>query len=324
MDFFVSGILSRIDDALFAILVTFAIQFLIMIVTFISSKSFNPAPIVEILLRPMAIFLSDKLNRAGRSDFALIIRGSIVFFLILATISLVGIGLELGLVYLQFGAYMDVILLSLLLSPISVLLPAYAISHVKPRKGSYRHIAQALNQNLIISDDFGLRRASIHAMSLSLNEWLVAPILFYLLGGMPLACLFIALRLFVRIDTGERSAFHSVYAFLYRIFTQIAAVFSFLLILASSLFSSGGRPVKVLKSFRKDGLNVLSLFAYAQNLTLGGSVQNRIGQKISKPWVGPENTSAKILRRDVIRVIIQYCISLFLLISALLMTYFFM
>lgn len=324
MNFITSGILSRVDDALFSLLLMLVIQAAVMAVGVFIRKSFNPAPYAAVLMRPLAVFLCDKLNRDGRSDFALVVRGSLVFFVILAVISFVGIGLEQLFVTTGLGAYMDVFMLALLISPISVLVPAYAVSRPNARKGSYRYISQALNQNLIPSDDFGLRRAAVRAMSLSLNDWVIAPILFYLLGGMPLVCLYVSLSLFIRVTARNTPVFLSIYAYAYNVLEKLAAIICLVTVFSSSVFSAGGRPFQVLQAVGKDGLNVESFFAYAQNVTLGGSIQNRQGEKIQQGWVGPEGTTAKITRKDVIRIAIQYAISVFLVFVMLFAMYVFL
>ena len=321
MDFLIFGVLSRVDDALFAIMLTLIIQAIMIIFVKVFHRSLNPAPAVEMILRPVAIFLCDKLNRAGRSDFALIIRGSIVFFILLALLSFAGIFAEHALVSAGLGAYMDILMLAFLLSPISILVPAYAISRPNSPKGSYLYIARALNQNLVTSDDFGLRRAAIAAISLSWSEWVIGPVLFYLIGGMPLVCLYTALGLFMRVDGGEQNAFRSIFGFMYTIFRKLSACISFMFIFASSIFSAGGRPLKMISALKESGLNSTAFFAFAQNITVGGTIHNRKGITTALGWIGPEGTSAKILRRDVIRVIIQYCITLFLLTAVLLAAY---
>jgi hypothetical protein len=77
-------------------------------------------------------------------------------------------------------------------------------------------------------------------------------------------------------------------------------------------FSTGGKPIAIFNTF-KDTLNMVeSALAHTQDITLGGAGQDRHGQPISISWFGGEKTSAKLDHGDVLRGVIQYCITLFL------------
>ena len=315
MNFLITGILSRVDDALFALLAAVIIHLLFIVVCYMLRKNFSPLPIVEWALRPLSLFLSDKLNREGRSAFALIIRGSIVFFILLAFISFAGIIIENSLVFVGLGAYMDTIMLMTLLSPILIIQSSLAISDENPRKGSYRYIVQSLNQNLVIADKYGLNRAACKAMVSALENWVVGPIIFYLLGGMPLVSLYVALNIFIRTNKFSDNAFTSVYGAIFIFFDRLTSIITIIFIFISSIFSAGGRPFKVFKTLRSFSFSTESAMAYAQNITLGGSFQNRHGKNIRVNWLGSDGTTAKLSRQDVLRVSLQYIVTVFLVVA---------
>ncbi len=313
MGLFLSSIQSRADDAFIAFAIAIAFQIMTIVMSLLTKRTILPLPIIEHCIRPTAITLIDKLNRDGRSDFALIIRGSIVFTILFVLIFGAGIIIETILIYTNNAAFMGSTLLFLALSPLSFILSALGISSDKTRAGQYRTIAHALNQNLVTTDKYGLRRASYKTLTIGLSQWVIAPILFYLLGGLILTYLYVTLSIFTRVTNQRHNVFLSLYGIIYKIMTILVSFIGVLFIGAGACFSAGGKPLSIFSAF-KDKLNMLeSAFAHTQHITLGGAGQDRHGQPISTPWFGAENASAKLDHNDVLRGVIQYCITVFLI-----------
>ena len=269
-------------------------------------------PLIEFILRSFSIGMIDKLNRPERSDFALIFRGTIVFFIIFACLCGISYALHHVMLMIGYSQYTHVVLLFLVLSPIMVLKTAYTVSVEKPAGGAYLQLSRTLNQNLIPADKHGLRRTGCKAMAVSLTEYIIAPLLFYILGGVICAYLYVSLSLFVRLSGQNSRAFTSVFTYIYKAMNFVASIIGVILIFLSSLFATGGRPLKVLRA-----LNVETAMAYAQNITLGGSFQNRMGETIKDDWVGSDGATAQLDHKDVLRVMIQYGITVFILIAIL-------
>lgn len=321
MDTFFSVYYLRAFDATMAILIAIIFQHTLCRVLDVFKIKLPPMPFLEIILRPIIIFFCDKLNRHGRSDFSLVVRGAIVFLVILA---MVGMPVIIYAYLAQQGSYIvytDIFILMFVLSPFEIISPAYAISKSDPAKGQYRNIAQSLNVNMIPSDEFGLRRLAVKAMMVGYTDWLIAPVLFYLIGGVPLACMFVALSYFIRINAHQRDAFQSIFFYLYKVFNFIAGIVVCFLIAVSSIFTAGGRPLNAVKAIRMHGVNSIAVMAYTQNITLGGVIQNRHGEKIDQPWTGPDGTSAKITQKDVLRVVIHYYVMVFVTVACLFAIY---
>ena len=321
MDFSISMMVARCNDALFALITIIGIQALMIILMVATKKTMPARPVLEVLFRPFIIKIIDKLNRAGRSDFALIIRGSIVFFLILLCVSVIGIAVETIMAYSGYGLYMDVVLMAMIISPLAIIYPVYSVSSEKPADGAFRAVTQTLNQNLIKSDKHALRRAGIKALSISILDWMVAPILFYILFCVPVAYLYISLSLFVRISGRQNGTFLSMYGVVYRVMKSIASVFAVITIGLAAIFSAGGKPFKIINIAKFKGHVVEAAFAVTQNITLGGAYQNRYGDAIKSPWIGLDGSTAKLSHKDVLRVIIHYSITLFLFSVALFAIY---
>jgi cobalamin biosynthesis protein CobD/CbiB len=312
MDLFLSSIQSRADDVFIAFATAITFQIVTIVISLLTKRTILPLPIIEHCIRPTAITLIDKLNREGRSDFALIIRGSIVFTVLFILILGAGIIIEAFLIYTSNAAFMGSILLFLALSPLSFVLPVLGISSDKTRAGQYRTIAQALNQNLVTTDKHGLRRASYKTLAVGLSQWVIGPILFYLLGGLILTYLYVTLSIFTRVTSQRHKIFLSLYGIIYKIMNILVSVVSVLFVGVGACFSAGGKPLSILNAFKDASNMVESAFAHSQNITLGGAGQDRHGQPISTPWFGADNATAKLDHNDVLRGIIQYCITLFL------------
>jgi hypothetical protein len=272
MDLFLSSIQSRADDVFIAFAMAVIFQMLTIALSLITKKTILPLPIIEYCIRPTAITLIDKLNREGRSDFALIIRGSIVFTILFVLIFGAGLIVETLLIYTNNATFMGSILLCLALSPLSFILPVLGVSNDKTGQGQYRVIAQALNQNLVTTDKHGLRRASYKTLAVGLSQWVIAPTLFYLLGGLILTYLYVTLSIFTRVTNQRHNVFLSIYGLIYKAMDMLVSLVTVFFIGVGACFSTGGKPIAIFNTF-KDTLNMVeSALAHTQDITLGGAM----------------------------------------------------
>lgn len=300
-----TGILSRTDDALYALVAVILLQILLIIVGRFLNKILPAFPVLEMICRPAAVFLNDKLNRQNRGYYTLIIRGIIVALLTAAIIFALGIGVEHLSVMAGIGAWMDPVLLVIILSPLTAIRLAYQISFDKPSDGVYLQASHALNQNIIHADIYGHRRSAFRLLTLALGEWCIAPLFFYLIGGIPVAYMYVALSLFCRV-TGNAPASRSFLSLMLPIW-YVAALLPVMIgiikIAVASVFAVGGNPVRTFKALRYayGGQGIEAAYAYSQNVVLGGAEQDRSGDGIKRPWIGPEHATAKLSHQDVVR-----------------------
>lgn len=312
-----NGVLARTDDALYAIIGIVILQIAMMGLYYLLKRPYPAMPYIERICRPFAVFLNDKLNRDNRSDYALIIRGLIVVFLMAVAIFVLGIGLEYLSVMAGIGAWMDPVLLVFILSPVAAIRLGYQLSFEKPSEGIYLQASRALNQNIIHADIYGHRRSAFRLMALGLGEWCVAPLFFYLLGGVPLAYVYVALSLFCRV-TGHGKAsrsFLSVILPIWHIAAIIPNLIAVIKMAVASLFAVGGRPFatpKALQYIYSDQC-IEAAYAYSQNVVLGGAEQDRSGDGVKRPWIGPERATAKLSHQDVLRGCVLHGITVFLI-----------
>jgi len=321
MDYMISAFQSRGDDALFAILAVIIIQSVLILISKFIGKAVMPVPLIEAIARPLAVFLCDRLNRKGRSDFALVIRGSLVFFMMGVIVFGLGILIEQFMATTQFHPYMNVVILAVTLSPLSILPIILGVSKGRAKQGQYRALAIITNQNLITSDDHGLRRVCYQSLVIAMIDYVIAPLLFYVVAGMWGAYLYVTLSIMVRVAGRNNPAFLSLYYLLYRALYFIASWVGCVFMILAAFFSAGASRSQILKSVRYPQHIILACFAFSQKITLGGAFQDRLGNGIKSPWIGADNASAKIDHRDVLRGVIHYSITLFLVLVVLLATY---
>jgi len=310
-------IMVRVDVALMALILIVLLSGGLTIFAIIAKRVFLPAPIWEGIVRPITVKMIDRLNRSSRTDFALIIRGAIVFFILFALSAFLIYGVEKAMMWIGYGAYSDLILIAFILSPVAILWPAYGVSSENVQRGHYQAIAQGLNVNLVLSDKHSLRRASARSVAVALCDWVAAPMLIFIIGGVYYAYLFFVISLMVRVSGADTSPFVMVFGFLYRLFKIVMLPLLFTIIFAASFFAPGSKPLRTFGALKYPMHIAEATFAFSQTIVLGGAFQNRVGHAVNTPWVGPEGATAKLEHKDVIRVLIHYGICLFLLVVSL-------
>lgn len=296
----------RIIIALYAFFAIILLQIFAMIFGKMMKRSMTPLPLFEVLLRPLVIGMVDRLNRDGRSDFALIIRGVIVF-LVLSFVVFGGM-IALKMVLPINENTFSLLVLMVFLSPITSMAIALNTSKDVPDNHALKYLARGLNQNLITTDKYGVRRSGVRLLSLSLVAWLIAPIVFFLLGGEMALCVYGMLSLFCRV-VGRDGVFTGIFSIIYKMFNGVGQIVGVCVVFLSACLSAGGRPLTVINAFQYPTRMAEAAMAYAQGITVGGAFQNRLGDKIEAPWMGASKSTAKLKHQDILRVIIQYGIS---------------
>jgi hypothetical protein len=93
-----------------------------------------------------------------------------------------------------------------------------------------------------------------------------------------------------------------------------------LIITLAAIFTSGGKPLKAVRNLSLK--NIYQTMAYAQNIILDGSGQNRMGVSLKRPWVGPKDATAQLKHRDIIRLSIHYIVAIYLVTTFIMIIYF--
>jgi len=307
MNFSFDAMMVRAGDALTALVVMIMMQVILIGVAKGTRRAIPPMPILEIILRPFAVKLCDRLNRSDRTDFALMVRGMIVFFFLFAAVVAVFLGIDYVVHYFQSG--LSFLPLLLILSPV---LSLPVVLNVSKGHG-FRGLATGLNQNLIPTDDYGMRREGAKLLSLSLTDWFIFPLIIFIVLGAPFLWVFVALSLFIRVSSTPSSPFLLLFEKIYAGVTIILNSVIFPILFLAAVFAAGGHPLKLIRALTYPRNMVLAGFAYGQDMVLGGSYQTRLGQAVKAPWIGEEGATAKLDHKAVLRLVIMHAVMVFLI-----------
>ncbi len=268
----------------------------------------NANPFLWIILDKLFGGVGDRLDKATRRRSDLAFRGFVLTAFVMFLAIFVGKMLQYGVSGHVFYGLTEVFCVSLLISSGSVwfcLLRLYfAMEQKQVGQGAYYAISRSTRSNLTIGDDFGITRAAMNFTVRSFDKGLVAPIFWYLIGGLPLIVLYSALAgLSWRFGkSGFTKGFGAVPLALERLLGAVPSLLSAMLITLASAFTPTARTHKAITAwlgaknrspYEQGGLP-LSALAWGLNVSLGGASQDLGGSAIKAAWTGPEGASAKL------------------------------
>ena len=279
--------------------------------------------------------LGERMDRSNRAKADLIFRGFLVSSFVIVIAALVGKSFAEFVAVEPVYGVTQVILLSLLLTAGSVwfaLLKLYfAMEKNKVGEGAYYAIARTARINLAAGDDFGVTRAAMSLSARSFDKGMVAPALWFLIGGFPAACIYSALAMtsWRFGKNGLGAGFATVPLALERLVGVIPSLFSAVFITLASTFTPTAKLHKGLASWMghknrapyEQGGAPLSALAWALNVSLGGAVQDLSGSALKGEWVGPESATAQLEHSHLRRAIYINVIAHILFIASLLGAY---
>jgi adenosylcobinamide-phosphate synthase len=272
-----------------------------------------------------------RLDRPRRSRRELVLRGAgfamIVFFVFLW----LG-GFARGFVW-NFPHYdiAEILLLSICLSSGAVWHAAWQLFRVLKKKankqGAYYAVARSTGLDLSYGDDYGITRVAISYSIRMLPMAMVAPVFWYLIGGLPLAyayCGIAALAWYFGRD-GYGNGFGNAGLWLEMIAGFIPMLLSAIFVNLASVISPTLSIARSIKSWfagdkrasYAEGGAVLSCAAWAMNISLGGPVTTVNGDVLKKRWIGSEGTSARLDASHVKRTLYMLFISHLVMLAVL-------
>jgi len=145
-----------------------------------------PHPVV-LIGKPIS-FLDRRLNRAERGERALLVRGAMTVMIIVGLATAVGYGLSRLFQAPVWGWMAEAVLVGILLAGRSL------HDHVRRvakglrqdgLEGGRREIAHIVSRDPRSLDRHGVARSAIESLSENFSDGVVAPILFYLIFGLP-------------------------------------------------------------------------------------------------------------------------------------------
>lgn len=290
----------------------------------------DPRPLLErladIAITPVIL----RMNRAGRAQGTLLMRGLLVLAIGCAmSFALVGWGFYMARLQGQGGAYLT-LLLAFSVGTVGWFPPLKALARLADDPRAPRPfvvLARAAYSNLVTLDDSGLIRVAATAAVRSILIRLVAPVAMFVFFGWQGLALYWPIMI-VALAAGQDGTNHAFAApanALATVLLLLPSVLAFPLILLALFFSAGASffralpgLVKVTRwpSLLQGGLSLM-LVAYAMKLMLGGPRQDRTGAPVPAPWVGPEGGTARLEPRDIGRVLYLQVVVLLLTASTL-------
>ena len=278
----------------------------------------------------------DRLNRPNRGVSDLILRG------FLLTSFAGGIGLLIGIVFQHLSDLYPLAGVMIIIG----LLPVFGSGALwkimlnlhkglkynqKMPDGLYYSLSLSTRLNLSGADDFTITRLGITTLVRSFSRSIVAPVFWYLIGGLPAAYLYSAVA-YMKWRTGKEgySKGFGVFAEITeKIMGIIPAYFSAMLFVIASFFTPTVSFVRALKGFltAKDkqhcpysqGGRPVSVIVWALNVSLGGSVVDYDGLNLKMQWVGPPGSTAQLHSGHLKRTVYLLAVSLLLLVMILLL-----
>lgn len=297
----------------------------------------NANPIIWTVVDSLWGSVARRAYNVERSPGSLAFRGSII------TVAYVVTAFALGFLFLEFDQYffssdlIEAVFLSLVLTGGAVwsaMNKLYlALCEGKTlNKGSFYEIAVTTRSNLNSTDDFGITRVGVGYMPIIFDKGLVAPIFWYLIGGLPLAYLYagIAAARWGLAKEGFAKGQGDTALWLDRLFGFIPHLIAAILMACAALFTPGAQFRRAVPGlfgskgrapYAQGGL-VLSAVAWAIGVSLGGPVEDLDGSVLKKDWIGATNATARVdkghLRRAIYMSVVAYLLLTLALFSTLL------
>ena len=245
-----------------------------------------------------------RLNRAGRSERDRFIRGLAMAATLVVGGWLVGAALADGAQRLPQGWLVELGVVFLLLAQRGLFDHVRAVGLALAERGvaaARREVAHIVGRDPERLDAHGVARAALESLAENFADAVVAPAFWYLLAGLPgLVAYKVANTMdsMVGHRTTQYAAFGAAAARLDDALNFIPARLAALLLVAGAAFTPGGRPVRALKIWLRDGHRHRSPNAGQPEAALAGAISVALsgprsydGAPTDEPWLGGEFAS---------------------------------
>ncbi|PCJ96342.1 MAG: adenosylcobinamide-phosphate synthase [Zetaproteobacteria bacterium] len=272
----------------------------------------------------------DRMDRVTRARPDLMFRG------FLYTVTILFFALFLGHISSWINAsFIEVTLVSLCLTSGSVwyiIIKLYfALDQYGSVEGAYYGLSRSSRVDLNGTDDYGITRTGLTYAAVSFDKGLIAPSIWYLIGGLPVMLVYSALSFTAWRygKSGFTKGFGVVPLALEKIMGFFPSLFAgFLFSAASAITPSAKLHQAVLSWWGRKGRApyeqggiVLSAIAWPLDVSLGGPIQDISGSNLRNVWVGPDGATAQLNHKHLQRGIFINVIAHTLFILALLLGY---
>lgn len=292
-------------------------------------------PFLWILFDGMVHALSRKLDKRGRGNKALILRGLFTSFL-LAFVS-IGTAYLLNMLLTEHYTalfWSNAVALSFCIFPLFFYLrwlPALAASSEKIKTGIPDRILESLSAmtaiDLQATDEHTKIRVALNLGIKLFLIGLVGPVFWFMANGLPAALFYAVMALFV-LHTSDKTKVVSSYTVTGRMVFDAfnlmpTLICGFVFVIAAAITPSASISQALAGMFvARDKLigpvdaRITSAVAYALGIVMGGSYKTKNGTAY-QPWLGPEEGSAKLDHTAVTRVVILQLVAFILILLLL-------
>lgn len=296
----------------------------------------NANPFSWLVLNKAFGSIGARLDRKERTKRDLLTRGLLFTVFILLIAGALGLVSQYVADTRPLKGFTEILLLSLTLTGgtvwYSLLKLYFALRQSSMGKHAYYIIAHSTRTNLSASDDYTITRTGMSFGIRSFDKGIVAPLIWYLLAGLPGAYLYAAIAwLAWRFGKeGHSNGFGDIPLGLEKILGFAPSALTAILVAFGGLLTPTGgmsRSIASLLSAKKrspyeEGGLPLTALAYALDVSLGGPTVDLDGHSYKRQWTGPDNATAQLesnhLRRALYLLLMAFILFLLTLLAALL------
>lgn len=256
--------------------------------------------VVEALFGPAGA----KMDKPGRAAQDLVMRGFLLSIVVMAVSFLIGRVMFYGSHIWPDYRLLEMLLLIPLLSGgalwRSLIRVRKALESDHNIKGAFRTIALTSRTDLLQNDDYTITRTGMGLAVRLFDKGAVAPVFWYLIGGLPIAYLYAGLAAFVwRFGRdGHSTGFANIALGLEKLMGLVPSLLAGFLVACAALFTPTAMMTRSLKGVKAapygEGGWPVAAAAYGMNVTLGGATRDLDGVAIHREWVGPQGSSAQL------------------------------
>lgn len=269
----------------------------------------NTSPFVWQVVSKVLGGFGVRLDRVQRNPNDLIMRGFFLTVMGLVLVYFMGRGAaDLVKAYPLKGAT-EIVLLSLTMCAGSVwyaLLRFFFVLKDKKKvlKNVYYTMAISTRTDLTAADNFTMTRVGMGLAARSFDKGIVAPVIWYLIGGLPLAYIYagVAALAWRFGRDGFTRGFGRIPLILDELMGFVPSAFSgFLMAGAGALTPTAGLTRAIMGLMRPEGKTpyaegglVITAMANALKVAMGGPIVDLDGRSIQRTWAGPKGATAKL------------------------------
>ncbi len=252
--------------------------------------------------------IGDRLDRKQRREADLVFRG---FFITVAAMVLsFALGQAAQTLSFRYPLHgvTEIMMLSFVITSgstwFALLRLYFAMRDKKVSQGAYYAVVRTTRTDLSASDDYGITRTGMAMAARGFDKGLVAPVLWYLIAGLPGAFVYAGLAACAwRFGKdGFTKGFGRTALVLEKLAGFAPMVFSGMLMALAGLFTPTGGMTRAFigqlfgygrAKYEEGGLPVTAM-AYALKVTLGGPVTDLEGSVLKRAWTGPQDATARL------------------------------